>query len=492
MTAPIAPSYATAFPFFPSAIPSWLPTEDAARILSYQVYEDIYWNVPSAFKLVTRGNENSPIYIPSGKVIVETINRYVGRDFELRLVPGVGSDTDQTNATAALTALFNRENFYSKFASNKRYGIMRGDWCFHITANMAKVAGSRLSITSLDPSSYFPMYNPDNIDQIIGCDIASTVVVSDKTYVRRLRYLKTETGRITSETALVEVENWHSLDGFSVFQMIAPMVELPPEITALPVYHIKNFEEPQNPFGSSEMRGLERIISAINQGISDEELALAMEGLGAYTTDAGAPVDENGVEVPWRLGPGRVIELPEGGSFSRVNGVNTVGPYQDHLTYLHRRIDEATAASDVAKGSVDVTTAESGIALALRFGPIIDLATERDLLIKGIMRQFAFDLKAWLKVYEGQNVDSILWDAYMGPKLPVDRAAEADRWQGLADAGFISVGTLHVKLRELGYDIPEGELANIVTERDQMGDAAAEGADLDAEAEGATALPEGE
>jgi hypothetical protein len=507
VTSPLRTPYSTIVPYFQGAVPSWLPPLEANRIRSYGAYEDLYWNNPNSFKLVQRGSEDDPIYVPSARVIVETINRYVAKDMDFVLMPDMGSDQERQLATQTLTALFNRERFWSRFAAAKRFGIIRGDWCFHITADPAKPQGSRLSINSLDPGMYFPIPDPSDVDSILACDIAEAIVVKDKTYVKRLRYAKDPvSGKITSQTLVLDPDGWNTETPKLAKEPEATaqntdLVELPAEITALPVYHIRNFEEPRNPFGSSEIRGLERLIAAVNQGASDEELVLAMEGLGAYTTTAGAPVDDNGNDMPWRLGPGRVIELPEDGDFTRVNGVNTVGPYQDHLKYLHDRLDDGSSVSNVAKGTVDVSIAESGIALALRFGPILDLAGEKDILVKDVMRQFIYDLRIWIKLFDGVNLDNILWDVTMGPKLPVDREKEADRWQSLADAGYISLGTLHAKLRELGYDIPDAELANIVAEQNTLAEAGAVpggtdntqqvGTDLAAEAAGASNPPAG-
>ena len=55
---------------FSATLPSWVPPEDQERIQSYQTYEEIYWNHPETFKLVVRGTESKPIYVPSGRIIV--------------------------------------------------------------------------------------------------------------------------------------------------------------------------------------------------------------------------------------------------------------------------------------------------------------------------------------------------------------------------------------------------------------------------------------
>ena len=46
--------YSTVAPYF-GAPPTWLTEMDAQRIMSYQIYEQIYWNVPETFVLQQRG-----------------------------------------------------------------------------------------------------------------------------------------------------------------------------------------------------------------------------------------------------------------------------------------------------------------------------------------------------------------------------------------------------------------------------------------------------
>ena len=60
--------YSTAAPLF-GAPPTWMTAYDAQRILSYQIYEQIYWNIPDTFKLMQRGSDAEPIYIPTGRTI---------------------------------------------------------------------------------------------------------------------------------------------------------------------------------------------------------------------------------------------------------------------------------------------------------------------------------------------------------------------------------------------------------------------------------------
>jgi hypothetical protein len=59
-------------------------------------------------------------------------------------------------------------------------------------------------------------------------------------------------------------------------KVVQPLRTLPQPIDQLPIYWIQNRQQTGTPYGSSELRGLERVILALNQTISDEEMALAL------------------------------------------------------------------------------------------------------------------------------------------------------------------------------------------------------------------------
>lgn len=464
----VSTPYSTAKALFPSALPQWLNEYDAQRLESYRVYQDIYWSAPDTFKLMQRGTEASPIYIPSGRVIVNTMHRYAGKGWGIALDDTLGTPADQALLIAEFTKLFRRERMLAQYATNKLHGLMRGDWCFHIIADPLKPQGRRITIRGLDPAQYFPITDDNDVDTITGVDIIEQVIIGDKTVLKRQRYLKsnnpghpsfgTPDAPVSYELNFLEVENFQTAPKFikNPNQADVPQVLLPPTITTIPVYHIKNVEEPQNPFGSSELRGLERIMGAVNQAITDEELALAMEGLGVYATTAGPPVDDDGNEVPWYLGPGRVVEHATGSDFNRISGINTVGPYMDHLRYLHDWMGRASGASDVAQGVVDVAVAESGIALALRFAPIIASAEDKDLGIQATMDQFLYDLRFWLQEYEGIRVNEAQAVSTFGSKLPLDVQGRFNQLMSMYQAipPLITGVYFRDACREMGIDIP--------------------------------------
>lgn len=465
--------YSTVAPYF-GAPPSWLTEMDAQRILSYQIYEQIYWNIPDTFKLQQRGSDADPIYVPTGRTIVDTTNRYVGKDFGFMIDPDVGTPAGQLALKLALEQLFRRERFWSQFAANKRFGLIRGDWLWHVWANPAKPEGRRITIEPVDPAAYFPVYHPDDPAKLIAVYIAEQYVdpQDSKTYIKRQTYFKgsdplENDGSDTSiwnEVALYDPKSWEDIT-VNPKTVIKELAQLPPEITSIPVYHIRNFETPGDPFGSSELRGLERIIAAVNQAISDEELALALEGLGLYATDGGPPRDETGNITDWVMGPGNVVEHAKGSRFDRVNGVGSVTPVMDHLGFLINSLKEASGTPDAATGKVDVAVAESGISLILQMGPMLSKVSEKEQIITDVMRQMYYDITTgFLPAYEGITSDAYAEPSY-GNTLPDDKAAQVQEVlaivaQGLADAEWGRTEIARIR----GYDFGNGMAERVLSE----------------------------
>lgn len=462
--------YSSVAAFFAST-PQWMSTYDAQRIMAYQVYEQIYWSVPDTFKLTARGVEDKPIYIPTGKTIVDTTHRYVGKEWAPTVNPLIGSPADQAALRLELAKLFARERFYSLYNSNKRYGIIRGDWLFHIIGNDLKPQGSRIKLEQIDPAAYFPVTHPDDPDRIIGVHIVEQIETEDGWKLKRQTYQKgadplnndgTDT-TIYNSIATFDAESWEEFNATPV-TVIKPLTALPPAITAIPVYHIKNVETPGDPFGSSELRGLERIMAAVNQAVSDEELALALDGLGMYATDAGTP--EGGA---WVLGPGRVVQKPTGTSFERISGVSSVTPVQDHLKFLVKALKEASGTPDIAIGMVEVAQV-SGVSLVLQMGPMISKADERDTEISGVMDQFLHDLTTmWMPAYESMTFDAECVSSF-GDILPQDREAIlAEIIQIASIPGLVDSAWIMKELGKIGYTFTDNTASNALTELQARG-----------------------
>lgn len=475
MTQPgVTTPYSTVAPLF-GALPGWVPAEDAERLASYLVYENIYWNSKDTFRVMMRGGDDGRvIYVPTGKVIVETINRFVGGGLTFSVTPGIGTPEQITTANEAFTNLFRREKFKSKYASNKRYGIIRGDWLWHILADDTKPAGERISILAVDPGSWFPIYDPENPDKQVGVHLADQWTdAANKVWVKRLTYRKADNGGITVEEGIFDMKEWWLAT--TPETVTIPLKTLPPQITALPVYHIRNFEEPQNPYGSSELRGLEAVLSAINGTISDEDLALALEGLGVYATDGGGPVDEDGEEEDWVIAPGRVVENAI--NFRRIEGVGSVTPFGDHIDRLWNFAKEGAGANDAAVGKVDVQVAESGIALLMQLAPILAVAAEKDQEIIDVHTQMFYDLKAWFQAYEKVQFMDVEILPVLGPKIPPNIKGEVEQVTSLVAAKVMSAMTGRKHLSKFGIQFEENEAELVAQEEKASAEAAAPAVD---------------
>lgn len=455
--------YSTAAGLF-GAKPGWLTNDlEIQRVQSYQLYEQIYWTVPDIFKVQFRGTNDKAIYIPSARTVIDTTDRYAGANFAVNLTDKVSGATDTADVVAAQLAfrdLFSRERFVSKFDGNKLYGVMRGDWVWHVTANPAKLAGTRISMNSIDPAMYFPVTADDDVDSIVAVHLAVQITTSEGPRIHRLTYRKEQsspgvfTGRITVEEGLFKLDKWEMPDS-KPDKVIRPIEQLPPTITAIPVYHVKNFEEPGNPFGSSDIRGFEVIMGAINQTVSDEDLALALDGIGMYATNAPRPTDEEGNPIGWRLGPGQVVQIPEDTTFNRVTGITHVTPYGDHFNRLVQSFREAAATPDVAIGTVDVTVAQSGIALALQLSPLLAKTEKKNHLIIDTHTQMFFDvLNGWMPAYEQTTFESVRVEALCGSAVPVDRAERFAELNDMLDRKVIDTVYYRAEAQKLGYVFP--------------------------------------
>lgn len=481
MTSPenIYTPYSTIRDLLPQA-PSWPPTTvDQERVLSYELYEKIYWAVPTVFRLSMRGTEDKPIYVPSGRTIVETTHRYLCPDFSVTTIDRLGSSPTESVRAAqiALDDFFNREQFLSKFNGAKRFSLIQGDWIWHITADPNKPLGSRLSIQALDPSMYWPVTAEDDINKIIAVHLVELVDREGASRIHRQTYKKVPqsdgTNRITVSEGIFETDKWFELDSIPVEPWIRQEEQLPDSIMTIPVYHIKNFDEPGNPFGSSELRGLERLMIALNQTLSDEELTLALDGIGMYATDAPQPLDPTSNQpIPWRLGPGRVVHHPEGTSWNRVSGVNSMGPYGEHYERVWEALKQSSNTPDIAIGMVDVTAAESGVALALKLSPMISKVKEKAQIVLDIHTNLFFDLlNMWYPAYEETTFENVTVRCVAGSALPVNREERFSELNAMLEGGVIDTQYYRDEATKLGYVFPEDMQSRVDAEREKTQDA---------------------
>lgn len=489
MTSPnVFTQWSTIQPWLGTA-PGWIPEADKIRIGAYTRYEEIYWSSEEGFEEVMRGDNDNPVFVPTARTLINTVDRYTAPDFRYTITApeGTGENNNTVQvAQLAFDALFSREQFYSKFASNKLKGLFRGDWLWHIIADDTKPLGRRIKIMAVDPAAYFPVYESDvkeggDPEKIVKVHLAEQIVVNKQDVVSRMTYERVfddngnQIGIIRSH-AIFKPDEWAGTKASPVATVL-PAEPLPPEIPAIPVYHLKNID-PTAPFGSSELRGLESSLLGINQTVSDENLTLALEGVGVYATDGGAPRDEQGNEVDWIWGPGRVLTNAPG--LKRVTGATNLSAYGDHYIRLVEATRAALGASDAAVGKIDSATAESGIALALQLAPMIAHTKPKDLHILDVHSQMGHDLCFWLSVYEelpllmsgegGVLTPAVLVQPTIGNKIPINRKQILDEiiTMRMATPSLISMQTSIKILREAGFSLEENELDLILQEHENF------------------------
>lgn len=514
--APTTNKYNSVVNLLDRPMPSWVKTvNDAARVAAYDAYDDMYANVPLTFRVVMRGDdEDNAIYVPSAMRIVEATNRYLAKDWRW-VVRSASADAAPTTADVtapapaenerlavqiALENLFSREEMLSKFYSLKRDMLKRGDGLLHVMFDESKPQGSRIKITELSARQYFPIPDPFDSEGNIGCYIVELLLVGTTTIARRIEYRKMVTpdlaaefgvpeGGIYTRMTFWELSAWDDRypdsgqlkeaaipEAYLADPSMAPLLAgmaLPDTVQAVPVYLFRNRRAGGDALGTSQISGVETLIAGINQGASDEDITLALQGIGIYVTTAKRPVDpDSGEEADWIIAPGAVLELQSvTDKFDRVSGVGSVQPFQDHLKYLSDKLDEGGGLSAVAVGKVDVAVASSGVALRLEMAPILAGNEEKEVELLSRLDQFLHDLLFMWMPLEGVTADpaDITISNSFGDPLPTDRAATIAEVTALVTAGLMSkefaVSYLGAKL---GYQFPADMLTAIMSEADAV------------------------
>lgn len=458
--------------------PSWLPPEVRQRWTAYLKYDEMYWNDQSQFSLRVLQGE-VPIYVPNARTIVDTTSYYLLKGLTI-----VSEDPEKyPDTAAALKQFLKRELFYSRFHTAKHAGVARGDFAFHMTADPSKPKGSKLCLNSIDPGCVIPVYDPDDLDTLQKVHIVELFIDPDlptgqNQFLKKLTYQYVTVGgnkRIQRDEGIYTLtENWYGQTPKLVTQTI-PVGLLASSITTIPIYWFKNMDWEGQDFGSSELRGFEGLLQGVSQSTTDQGAALSLEGLGVYATDGGAPVDANGNDTDWEISPGKVMEVPTGSYFRRVEGLSSLKPSMDHINYIESKIREAGGLSDIALGRVDVQTASSGIALAIKFIPTLAKIDERDQAGIGKLEQLFFDWKTWWQVYEGDPLAGDIL-ANVGQKLPQDRTATINELNNMIDRQVISVQYYRIKMQDLGYVFPDDIQSQIDDELQKKAEQAAAGA----------------
>jgi hypothetical protein len=503
--------------------------EDKLRLRAYDTYDEMYSNNPTVFEKVMSVDSENALFrrlSPVARSIVEGTNRYLARDLAwvaIQTSPGTSTEPGQGSAEtggegAALfmqtwKAIQDREEFGAKFLSLKRWMLIRGDALIHVTADPSKAEMQRISITELDPSTYFPIPDPTNAERVTGCYIVNVIKNDeDEDIVARLEYQRVLTperaaelqgstvGGIYTRLTFWEKDKWDArnipeadlaavgaparLSGPSFATLLAGQM-LPTDIQAIPVYHLRNKRMGGKLFGLSELQGLETLIVGVNQTITDEELAVALQGLGFYWTDSGNVKDANGNDADWVIAPATVAQVEEGKQFGRVQGINSVTPSQEHAKLLKAEMQETSGTPRIAMGGMDAANPASGVALSIEMAPMVAKNEEKEEEIAAKLRQFGYDMvTGWLPAYEGIADTGVRLEPTFSDPIPVNREAVMAEIVGLVTAKIISTGYARVLIKErLGFQVPEGEDAALAGEAQAAMDL--QGARMDAEVDGA-------
>jgi len=469
--------------------PDYTPApEDSARVQAYWTYADIYTNVSDAFAAILREGDDmkSRRYIPVARSIIEATNRFLAQGLEwvAAIPPDVTiSDEDRDAQMTAVQDLFQREEFMAKFMAMKRWMLIKGDALLQISADPLKPQGTRIRITEVTPEQYFPIFDAVDTDRVIGCYIVTQLVHGkDPVVAQRMEYrrllnqdMATEfggpIGGVFAKIGYYEKDKWDDRSPLTAESLVPidppewmPEIDplllaggvLPADITAIPIYHFRNRRHGTEPFGLSELQGIETVLAGVIQNATDEDMAVALMGIGLYTTDSGRPRDDDGVEVEWSISPASVVELEDGKQFNKVDGVTTVQPIQDHIELLKAEARETTATPDVAVGKVDVAAAESGVALAIQMFPITAKNAETEVEISAKLDQLLYDLvNGWMPAYEGTPVTGLIVTSMFGDPLPPNRKETIDELVALAGAGIIDAEFAREFLTaKLGFKFP--------------------------------------
>ena len=470
--------------------------DDKLRLKAYELYEDYYLNRPEHMRVVLRGEDDDAIeiYIPSARKCIDAVKRFLAVGFDYQLDPESGAESKHQAVDKALQKLFVDQEVTTKFNQTIRYMLAKGDALMHVTALPWERSGKRIQVNELKPEHYFPIEDFAT-GATIGCHIVDVIrnprntaklkKISDEWVVRRQTYKrqfqedkngnKILTGKITTELSLWEIGKWDDRVANTELKRLEVIVDerpLPDSITNIPVYHWRNNTPPNSTFGMSELAGVESIINAINQSATDEDLTLITQGLGVYWTDASPPVDEDGNEVEWEIGPGSVVQVATGANFGRVSGVASLAPFHEHIKLLDEDMQQALGVPDVAIGMVDVQAVESGIALQLKFGPLLAHNAEKEPGIKKVADEFLDDLLVWIQFYEGVNTEgidiSVVFDDPM-PKNKSQMTADVIAiWSG-APGALPVVDWLYERLNEIyGWDLAEPDFQQALEDAKSM------------------------
>lgn len=344
----------------------------------------------------------------------------------------------------------------------------------------------RTTLRRYDPGWYFPDLTSDPLDWPTTVHVAWEVEKERKRYLRRQTWtlVKTDapwqpawsdkadaTAKCFYYDRLFDLAKLR--DGDTVYSL--PLgegdggdpVELP--IDFLPVVHIPNTADDATPFGRSLLMWLAQALDDLMG--ADSDLAENSSLVGS------SPMVTKGVPGALPVGPGGKLDLPADGDARFLDTSRSLDALIKYDEHLLDRLSVNSRIAGALLGRIQPNDASSGYMLDLRFRATDSLVREmrlvrnakHPLLLKMILR-FA---QAYGVLPAGPTPRA---EILLGPYLPADKGAVAERIAKLLPVHGVSVETAVAWLIEAGLSIDdaEREVDRILSQWGQLAVAAVE------------------
>ena len=456
--------------------------QDLKRIQAYNFYEDLYQNAVVSLQLVLRGDDQSPMLMPTPRKVIETTNRFLAPKISYFVDAG-GDEGTRELVEEYWRNFYAREAFPAKLESSKVWGLTRGDAVLYIYSRPEKELGSRLCVEEIDPRQVFEIEDPQYPQDIVGYHIVEKVQdwrepdkpdkkIAKRRTFRRIFDASAKPIGVTSELRFFEIGKWDDRKVDAEIEEVTTGADehgrqeeeqLPETIIQLPIYKWRNRPPQNSSWGTSQLEGFETLFYGLNQSLTDEDATLVFQGLGMYVTTAGPPRDPNDPTqiTPWNIGPKQVIEVGQDQRFDRVTGVSDVSPFTQHMETIEKSITESAGTPEIAIGRVDVSIAESGIALQMQMMPLLAQNATKELEIVTALDHFHHDLTTqWLPAYESESfgnagiMSEISVVTVFDDPMPKNRDTKIQEIVLLDQANLILKTMTIQELRDLGYKYP--------------------------------------
>lgn len=244
-----------------------------------------------------------------------------------------------------------------------------------------------------------------------------------------------------------------------------PLRHLDLGIDFIPIIHVPNTPEDEEHFGSSALLKVAQLLDQIHASESDLGDTAATSGTPGIALEGGNGIDQSS-NVAW--GPGAVINNPNG-SIKLLSTDSALDPLSNYSDRLLDRLFVNARVPASAVGRVDPDKVESGIHLALSWGPLRAMTSQMR-LVRGEKFPLLFKFVQRMFIANGMiepDEGVIHTDLMFGNFLPTDLGAVIEQATTLLNAGAISLRTALNMLLKAGLPIKDAsdEIKRIKEER---------------------------